>query len=59
LVVLSIVWACATAPAVPYTLAMSPLALLPAAGAGIDDHRERFGRSYAPSTRLTATRQST
>jgi hypothetical protein len=42
LVVLSIVWACATAPAVPYTLDVSPLALLPAAGAGIDDQRGRF-----------------
>ena len=42
LLVLSIVWACATAPAVPYTLATSPLALLPAAGAGIDDQRGRF-----------------
>jgi pimeloyl-ACP methyl ester carboxylesterase len=42
LVVPSIVWACATAPAVPYTLATSPLALLPAAGAGIDDQRGRF-----------------
>jgi len=40
--VLSIVWACATAPAVPYTLAISPLAFLPAAGAGIDDQRGRF-----------------
>ena len=42
LLVLSIVWACATAPAVPYTLATSPLAFLPAAGAGIDDQRGRF-----------------
>jgi hypothetical protein len=40
--VLSIVWACATAPAVPDTLATSPLAFLPAAGAGIDDERGRF-----------------
>ena len=38
----SIVWGCATAPAVPYTLATSPLAFLPAAGAGIDDQRGRF-----------------
>jgi hypothetical protein len=28
--------------AVPYTLAISPLAFLPAAGAGIDDQRGRF-----------------
>ena len=42
LLVLSIVGACATAPAVPYTLATSPLAFLPAAGAGIDDQRGRF-----------------
>ena len=42
LLMLSIVWACATAPAVPYTLDTSPLAFLPAAGAGIDDQRGRF-----------------
>jgi hypothetical protein len=42
LVVLSTVWGCATAPAVPYTLDTSPLAFLPAAGAGIDDQRGRF-----------------
>jgi pimeloyl-ACP methyl ester carboxylesterase len=40
--VLAIVWACATAPDVPYTLDASPLAFLPAAGAGIDDQRGRF-----------------
>jgi hypothetical protein len=40
--VLSIVWACATAPTVPYTLETSPMALLPTAGAGIDDQRGRF-----------------
>ena len=39
---LAIVWACARAPEVPYTLATSPLASLPAAGAGIDDQRGRF-----------------
>ena len=33
---------CATAPTVPYTLDTSPLAFLPAAGAGIDDQRGRF-----------------
>jgi hypothetical protein len=32
----------ASAPAVPYTLAISPLAFLPAAGAGIDDERGCF-----------------
>jgi hypothetical protein len=42
LLVLSIVWACATAPAVPYTLAISPLAFLPADGASVDDQRGRF-----------------
>ena len=42
LLVLSIVWGCATEPAMPYTLATSPLAFLPAAGAGIDDQRGRF-----------------
>ena len=40
--VLSIVWACATEPAVPYTLTTSPLAFLPADGAGVDDQRGRF-----------------
>jgi pimeloyl-ACP methyl ester carboxylesterase len=39
---LPILWACATAPAVPYTLAVSPLEFLPEAGAGIDDERGRF-----------------
>ena len=43
LLVLSLLWACATTPAVPYTLETSPLALLPEAGAGIDDERGRFG----------------
>ena len=42
LMVLSIVWACATEPAVPYTLATSPLAFLPAGGADIYDQRGRF-----------------
>ena len=42
LLVLSIVWGCATAPAVPYTLVISPLAFLPADGAGVDDQRGRF-----------------
>lgn len=42
LLVLSIVWACATAPTVPYTLDTSPLAFLPADGAGVDDQRGRF-----------------
>jgi hypothetical protein len=42
LMVFSIVWGCATAPAVPYTLATSPLVFLPARGADIDDQRGRF-----------------
>lgn len=42
LMVLAIVWACATAPAVPHMLATSPLAFLPADGAGVDDQRGRF-----------------
>jgi hypothetical protein len=33
---------CASAPTVPYTLDASPLAFLPADGAGIDDQRGRF-----------------
>lgn len=40
--VLPILWACASAPAVPYTLAASPLAFLPEGGAGIEDERGRF-----------------
>jgi hypothetical protein len=46
--VLSIVWACATAPTVPYALETSPLALLPAGGAGIDDQRGRFREISIP-----------
>jgi pimeloyl-ACP methyl ester carboxylesterase len=44
LLLLSTVCSCATAPTVPapYTLAVSPLASPPAAGAGIDDQRGRF-----------------
>jgi hypothetical protein len=42
LTVFPIVWACASAPTVPYTLDTSPLAFMPAAGAGIDDQRGRF-----------------
>ena len=42
LLVLSILWACATAPGTPYTLATSPLAFLPDEGAGIADERGRF-----------------
>lgn len=42
LLVLSILWACATEPATPYTLATSPLAFLPADGAGVGDQRGRF-----------------
>ena len=42
LLVLSIVWGCATAPTVPYTLDASPLVFLPAGGADIDDQRGRF-----------------
>jgi hypothetical protein len=42
LLVLSIVWACATPPTEPYTLEASPLPMLPAAGIGIDDQRGRF-----------------
>ena len=42
LMVLSIVWACATAPTVPYTLDASPFVFLPAGGADIYDQRGRF-----------------
>jgi pimeloyl-ACP methyl ester carboxylesterase len=42
LMVLSIAWACATAPTVPYTLDASPFVFLPAGGADIYDQRGRF-----------------
>ncbi|HSA82602.1 MAG TPA: hypothetical protein VLE23_17430 [Geminicoccaceae bacterium] len=42
LLVLSILWACATVQAVPNTLDTSALVFLPAAGAGIADRRGRF-----------------
>jgi pimeloyl-ACP methyl ester carboxylesterase len=42
LMVLSILWACATAPTVPYTLDASPFVFLPAGGADIYDQRGRF-----------------
>jgi pimeloyl-ACP methyl ester carboxylesterase len=42
LLALTIVWACATPPTVPYTIETSPLPMLPAAGNGIDDQRGRF-----------------
>jgi pimeloyl-ACP methyl ester carboxylesterase len=42
LMVLSILWACATAPTVPYTLDASPFVFLPAGGADIGDQRGRF-----------------
>ena len=44
LLLLSTLCSCATAPTVPapYTLAVSPLAVLPAAGVGVDDQRGRF-----------------